>query len=321
MEQFNPGDKVCWVSRDLEGKVTIIVDQNTVMVELHNGLEIEADTTDITRRASAAVYEKGKISREDDRKFGEKKLGKTFSELVAGLYLFKSYRGGDLYFINNTSHQVYWAIAKVWGGQMQTLSHKMTEKESYERINAVEVPKITKDISLFVQGIFLAPRPGPFTAPFSFHLTLKTKGEKWVNKSPLPSMSEKGNLYRLDSPQDEGLQDISIPKLEKEEVGQSPAPPYEVDLHIEKLTRHYSKMENDEVLRYQLGAFEQNLEKAISAQCRSITFIHGVGEGVLKTAIIDKLRKHPHVKDWEDAPEQRYGKGATVVWLKQHLKE
>ena len=48
-------------------------------------------------------------------------------------------------------------------------------------------------------------------------------------------------------------------------------------------------------------------------QGKRIVFIHGKGEGVLRKAVLDELkRKYPRCK-WQDASFQEYGFGATQV--------
>ena len=321
MERFSPGDKVTWIDQDMEGKVTSILDQNTVKVKINNGLEIEAEVTEITHAASDSIFERGRINTKKDKP-GISGINKSayFPELIEGVYLLQSQKDAQFFLINNTNNDIYWSIAKVWGRKMQTLFHHQMEKESYEKAALSQPFKVTKDLSLFVQVLFMSEKPVPLRSPVSFHLTHRSKGEKWQNHSPIPATGIKGILYRLDAPREFSMRDISVPTKEEFSASGTPSPS-EVDLHIENLTRHYKKMDNAQMLRCQLNAFEQSLENAITANYLSITFIHGVGEGVLKTAIIDKLRKHPYVKRWNDASPKKYGKGATEVWLKSSLKE
>lgn len=47
-----------------------------------------------------------------------------------------------------------------------------------------------------------------------------------------------------------------------------------------------------------------------------IVFIHGKGEGVLKNALADELRKNYKTATYQDASFQEYGFGATMVVIR-----
>jgi hypothetical protein len=87
-----------------------------------------------------------------------------------------------------------------------------------------------------------------------------------------------------------------------------------VDLHIEELVKDYSEMSNGQIISYQLNFFLYEMDKAIINRLRKITFIHGVGEGILKSAIREELKKFPQIK-FADAPVEKFGYGATEVML------
>jgi DNA-nicking Smr family endonuclease len=86
-----------------------------------------------------------------------------------------------------------------------------------------------------------------------------------------------------------------------------------VDLHIEKLVANPTTYNADQMLKIQLDMFESCLSKAIAANMPKVTFIHGVGGYVLKRMIVLRLKNHKQVKDFRDAPANKYGNGATEV--------
>jgi hypothetical protein len=87
-----------------------------------------------------------------------------------------------------------------------------------------------------------------------------------------------------------------------------------VDLHIEELVKDYTEMTNGQIISYQINYFMYEMDKAIISRLRKITFIHGVGEGILKSAIREELKKFPQIK-FGDAPVEKFGYGATEVIL------
>ncbi len=89
----------------------------------------------------------------------------------------------------------------------------------------------------------------------------------------------------------------------------------EVDLHIHELLDNTHGLSNADMLQYQLKKFVEVMEQYKNQQGKRIVFIHGKGEGVLRKAILDELkRKYPRCK-WQDASFQEYGFGATQVTI------
>jgi hypothetical protein len=86
----------------------------------------------------------------------------------------------------------------------------------------------------------------------------------------------------------------------------------EVDLHISALRTDYSTMPQNEILLYQVDYFTNMLDSAIAFNYRRVIFIHGIGNGVLKSAIINKLKDYEHI-ELRKAPFAHYGNGAIEI--------
>ena len=90
----------------------------------------------------------------------------------------------------------------------------------------------------------------------------------------------------------------------------------EVDLHIGVLLDDTRVMSNSEILGYQLDKFREVMEQYKNKREQRIVFIHGKGDGVLRKALLDEMkRKYPACKT-QDASFQEYGFGATMVTIK-----
>ncbi|TDQ29295.1 Smr/MutS family protein [Zeaxanthinibacter enoshimensis] len=94
------------------------------------------------------------------------------------------------------------------------------------------------------------------------------------------------------------------------------APQMEVDLHIEKLTQGYKRLETFEILELQLETAKRQLEFAIRKRIQKVVFIHGVGEGILKEELKYLFNRYEGVRFY-DADYQKYGMGATEVYITQ----
>jgi len=90
----------------------------------------------------------------------------------------------------------------------------------------------------------------------------------------------------------------------------------EVDLHINQLTKSVKGLDNYDMLNLQLDTAKRKVEFAIQKRVSKIIFIHGVGEGVLKSELQSLLNKYP-VKHY-DASYKQYGLGATEVYIFQN---
>lgn len=88
-----------------------------------------------------------------------------------------------------------------------------------------------------------------------------------------------------------------------------------VDLHIEKLSDNWKHLSNYEILTLQLKTFEKYYQLSLAHHQPSLTIIHGVGEGVLRNEIHDKLRLKKEVKSFVNQYHPNYGYGATEIYF------
>ena len=61
---------------------------------------------------------------------------------------------------------------------------------------------------------------------------------------------------------------------------------------------------------------EGYLEAAIEKRFREVRLIHGRGRGVQRNRVHHLLARHPQVERFAEAPGDRGGWGATLVWLR-----
>ena len=89
----------------------------------------------------------------------------------------------------------------------------------------------------------------------------------------------------------------------------------EIDLHASELLDDTRGLSNSEILNYQLDRFREVMNQYRQKREQRIVFIHGKGDGVLRKALLDELRrKYPTCKA-QDASFQEYGFGATLVTI------
>lgn len=92
-------------------------------------------------------------------------------------------------------------------------------------------------------------------------------------------------------------------------------PLIEVDLHIGELTDTLAGMEPKDMLEMQLNEVRKTMASNAKRIGQKIVFIHGKGEGVLRKAVIDLLKKEYPKAELQDASFREYGFGATLVTI------
>lgn len=90
----------------------------------------------------------------------------------------------------------------------------------------------------------------------------------------------------------------------------------EVDLHLDETSKNHDFLTAGEKLNIQIKHLEKQIDRAIARGSRKIDVIHGKGEGRLKEAVNDYLKKHPQVKSYRLLTDRKHDGGATEVFFK-----
>ncbi|MDG5800424.1 DUF2027 domain-containing protein [Marinilabiliaceae bacterium ANBcel2] len=90
----------------------------------------------------------------------------------------------------------------------------------------------------------------------------------------------------------------------------------EVDLHIHELIDDSSGLSNGEMIQIQLDKFHEVMESNLNNRGHKIVFIHGVGNGRLKTELRKLLDRRYNKVYYQDASFKEYGYGATMIIIK-----
>ena len=91
-----------------------------------------------------------------------------------------------------------------------------------------------------------------------------------------------------------------------------------VDLHIGELVDNILGMSSNDIFRVQINYFKKMLDSAIENDYSKVTFIHGVGNGVLKNAIINELKNYDSTSN-RMASISRFGVGAIDVMIRDKV--
>jgi len=103
--------------------------------------------------------------------------------------------------------------------------------------------------------------------------------------------------------------DVEVPKAKRKSTPEL----LEVDLHIHELIDSVAGLSNGEILQIQMDKFHAVMDENKKSKGRRIVFIHGVGNGVLKSEVRKQLDRKYKGVSYQDASYREYGYGATMV--------
>ena len=109
--------------------------------------------------------------------------------------------------------------------------------------------------------------------------------------------------------------DTKTPQKPKQEKKARKYEPEVVDLHIHELLDTTAGLSAADMLAAQMREFDRKMEQAAKRPGTKIIFIHGKGEGVLRHAILDRLRRRWPRCEAQDASFREYGFGATQITI------
>jgi hypothetical protein len=314
--KYKLGDFVRFVDEKMEGFVTRIIDEQMIGVTGDDDFEIPVLASKVT---SVHGYEaNGTKSTAADLN-----ITIPVEEFITkGVYLglvndAKVNSVMHFYLINDTSFQLLASLTtedqqKYKGEHAEIIAPKEAVKIYSAQLADMQLwPKFIFNITFYTtQNIKPA---GPLL------ITEKLKAKDLAGaKKKLPLLDAQGWLIQLDEPEliidaQKLKESFFKPAEEKKEIER---PTSEVDLHIEKLRDDYQFLQSSEILNIQLTWFNKALDAAIVHQLPEITFIHGSGNGTLRTELHKSLSKNNRIKTFMDARKEKFGYGATKVILK-----
>ena len=171
----------------------------------------------------------------------------------------------------------------------------------------------------------------PLHAPFSFRSSRFFKDGSYVESGILGEKAVMINLSSLIAlkgtetdlakmMKDDNKKVVANHKLVKEKaaIDRHQTAPGEaiVDLHIGELVDNILGMSSNDIFRTQINYFKKMLDSAITNEYDKVTFIHGVGNGVLKNAIIEELKHYENTSN-RMASIMKFGVGAIDVMIKE----
>lgn len=169
-----------------------------------------------------------------------------------------------------------------------------------------------------INGVVLSVKNNEVTIETEDGFTMNFLSKELIKVNDTSDLNLKTGSFNLNQVKIE--KEIPKPRsFVKEKKTKGEIPPPEFDLHIEKLVPSFRGMSNYDILTLQSETAKRHIEFAIRNRIPKIVFIHGVGEGILKAELDFLLGRYENIA-FQEANYQKYGLGATEVYIKQNAK-
>ena len=353
--KFKIGDKVNFLNESGGGVVTAIVDSRMVKVEVDGGFEMPVMESDLILdyRAREAEEITNNFSRpakpasqpqniEDNEPERISKVSPYFEvKEEKGIYFaYEPHEQQwlltgnlDVFLINNTKYDILYSLFMEQDDELTGIDYGSIPPDSKIVIETLERDDLDNWSRGFVQILFHTDTPSRLYMPLHSRINVKAgrfykegsytsntlvQGKALiVNISPENALEIASNnplreKQGYSGKQSEGTPIKEKPLIEKHKTDINTAI---VDLHIGELVNNILGMSSHDMLTTQIEYFKKSLESAMTNEYEKVTFIHGVGNGVLKNAIIKELENYEGIEN-RMAAISKFGVGALDVIIK-----
>lgn len=349
--RFKIGEKVNFLNESGGGKVVKIIDSKLVMIETDDGFEMPVLATDLIKdfrfggqEEEDVVFVRTPVVAEPVPEVPE--VNETVSEInpwgtireEKGVYLaFEPHEQQwiltgdiDIFILNNTNHDILYSLFMETEGNLEGVDFSSIPADSKIIIATIGRDEIENWVSGYIQVLFHNDLPDKIYYPLHSVIDLKAnrffkEGSYRTNtllqgKAIIVNIAPESALEVVTS----NITDRKYGSKSKagiaEEVKEKPLIDKHkrvlgeavVDLHIAELMENIAGFSSHDMLNIQIGYFKKTLESAMNNEYTKVTFIHGVGNGVLKNSIIKELENYSNTKN-QMASIIKFGVGALDI--------
>ena len=238
----------------------------------------------------------------------------------------------ECYLVNDSNYFLYYNFVNGEESNRKSIANGTIEPNMHEFLCNIEKTQLNEWEKVRVQ-IIPFKKDKTYTEQNTLDFTLKintvkfyklhsfTETDYFDDPCMLIDLTEERNHSRLREVSPEEIRQVihqkSQPPLRPRILNKLPQKEIiEVDLHINTLLDSTAGMTNAEMLSYQMDTFHRILEENKNKKGQKIVFIHGKGEGVLRTEIEKQLKSRYKGYLFQDASFREYGFGATMVIIR-----
>ncbi|MCF6170301.1 MAG: DUF2027 domain-containing protein [Bacteroidales bacterium] len=352
--RFKIGDKVNFLNENGGGTITAIVDQRLVKIETGDGFEMPVLSSDLILDFRAQPpEEKYEVSGFAATTKASEPETETAEEFITeinpwgsiqeekGIYLaFEPHEQQwlltgeiDVHLINHTENDILYSLFMQRDGQIKGIDFSSVPKNSKIVIDTIGRDHIEHWTKGYLQVLLHSDLPEKIYLPV--HTVIDIKANRFFKEGSFqPNTLIQGKALIISIATLSELQAATDTELERkygQKMKAAIAEPVKekplidkhrtdmdtavIDLHIGEVVDNIAGLSSRDMFNIQLDYFRKTLESAIKNDYRKITYIHGVGNGVLKNAIINEMENYDALEN-RMASISKFGVGAVDVLIK-----
>lgn len=348
--KFKVGDKVKFLNEMGGGVVIKLIDTRLVNIKTDDGFEMPVMTTNLMPdyrampdedQRSQVVATSVPVPSSDEPEFVSEINPWGNIKEEKGIYLaFEPHEQQwiltgdmDVILLNNTSYELLYNLFLKRDEVMEGVDFNSVPANSKIVIDTISRDDIEQWTSGYLQLLFHSDIPSKIYLPVHSVIDIKTgrffkegsyrSNSMLVSKALIVTVITQNAMTVVSGSEASRKEDAIIEQtitqvikkkqlIDKYKKAQGEA---EIDLHIGELVDNILGMSSLDMLKLQIDTFKKVLNSAISNDYHKVIFIHGVGNGVLKNAIIKELEDYEGLEN-RMASISKFGVGAIDVVIK-----
>lgn len=352
--KFKAGDKVKFLNDTGGGVIRAVLDSKMVSIETDDGFEMPVLASELipdmrageqhlpaasNGAVTASPAGESAKEQEEDRVTLINPWGKIREE--EGIYLgYEPHETQwvltglmDIYLINHTSNDLVFNLFLQQEGKIRGVDFSFVPARSKMLLGTIDRDEIENWTRGYLQIMF--HHDAPDAVYFPVHTVIDIKASRFFSEG---SYRDSGMLHGraiiVSIAPAITFEVASLEKRERKKERENKAQPSQltrekalidkhrtafgeavVDLHIGELVDNISGLSSHDMFTIQLSYFKNALESALQNDYRKVTFIHGVGNGVLKNALVEELKAYESTEN-KMAAISKFGVGALDVLIR-----
>lgn len=348
--KFKVGEKVKFIDEMGGGVVTKIIDTRLVKIKTDDGFEMPVMTSNLMPDYRAMPEDEAQIrvnpvvtqvkeEAEPDFISEINPWGKVKEE--KGVYLaFEPHEQQwlltgemDVVLLNNTPYELLYNLFLERNGKIEGVDFNSVPSNSKIVIETISRDEVDDWKSGYLQLLFHTDSPQKVYLPVHSVVDIKTgrffKEGSYIANTLLNGRAimvtvctlntltvvSNSEAERKSDPNIEQSKTTSVKKKQLIDGYRSAQHEAVVDLHIGELIDNILGLSSLDMLKIQIDTFKKVLESAIKNDYQKVTFIHGVGNGVLKDTIVKELHDYEGTEN-KMASITKFGVGAIDIVIK-----
>lgn len=351
--RFKVGDKVNYLNENGGGTIVGIIDNKLVKLKTNDGFELPVLSSELIidyRSLPKEEFTEPVKKPETSKLIEEQDLSpNNISEInpwgsvkeAKGIYLaFEPHEQQwiltgdmDVMLINNTSYDILYSLFFEIDGVTEGVDYGSLPADSKIVLDTINRDEIENWLKGYIQVLLHNDLPEKIFLPL--HSDIQIKPARFFKEGNyLSSSMLNGKALIITIAHQSALTTVSASEYDKKFDQSSKAKIAEpanekplidkhktnlneavVDLHIGEIVENIAGLSSHDMFQVQLAYFKDTFKSAVSNEYAKVTFIHGVGNGVLKAAIIKELEDYEDIEN-RMASISKFGVGAIDILIK-----